>query len=388
MSSTERIGIVAWGSSSALGGEAADIWERYLDESSCINRSSEDAPWVAALTEQEELQLQTLQGRQKNYHRLDRSVLLSMLAAERALANANWQIAEPTGLYIGSSRGATGSWETYFGEFQTQHGVLPPQASPLTTAGNVATHTAQHLGLQGYSSDNSITCSSALHALANAIVWLESGRYRRFLAGGTEAPLTPFTLAQMQALKIYAPPHSPLPYPNRSLELDKQQNTMVLGEGSTVFALERAAQSPLAWISGLGYAREDIPSLAGISKSGEALQSAMRQALSEAAVSTVDAIVCHCPGTRQGDLSEYAAIRSVFGKNIPSLTSNKWKIGHTLGASGGLSLELALLMLQHQTFVPIPYLAAPKVQGPIQRVMVNAQGFGGNAVSIIIEKAK
>lgn len=337
---------------------------------------------------EEEEQLQQLQASQKNYRRLDRSVLLAMLAAERAVQGTSWEPGEATGLYIGSSRGATGSWEAYFDQFQTQKEALPPPASPLSTAGNLATHTAQHLGLRGYSSDNSITCSSALHAMANAIVWMESGRYQRFLAGGTEAPLTPFTIAQMRALKIYASPEATLPYPNRSLDLDKQQNGMVLGEGSAVFALERNPEKALAWISGFGYAREDIPSLAGISKDGLALQTAMRQALSEAGVSTVDAIVCHCPGTRQGDRSEYEAIRAVFGKNIPSLTSNKWKIGHTLGASGGLSLEMALLMLLHQKIVPIPYLTVPQEQGPIQRVMVNALGFGGNAVSIIIEKAK
>ncbi len=388
MSSNKRIGIVAWGSSSALGGSPSAIWERYLNDSSCITRQDPNTPWVASLGAEEEEQLQLLQATQKNYRRLDRSVLLAMLAADRAVKGTSWKPGEATGLYIGSSRGATGSWEAYFNQFQAQQEALPPPASPLSTAGNLATRTAQHLGLRGYSSDNSITCSSALHALANAIVWMESGRYQRFLAGGTEAPLTPFTIAQMRALKIYASPAATLPYPNRSLDLDKEQNGMVLGEGSAVFALERNPEKALAWISGLGYAREDIPSLAGISKDGIALQTAMRQALSEAGVSTVDAIVCHCPGTRQGDRSEYEAIRAVFGKNIPSLTSNKWKIGHTLGASGGLSLEMAMLMLLHQKIVPIPYLTVPHKQGPIQRVMVNALGFGGNAVSIIIEKAK
>lgn len=388
MSTDNRIGIVAWGSSSALGGTPSDIWDRYLDDRTCITRNGATAPWVAALRAEEDERLRQLRDSQKNYRRLDRSVLLAILAAERAVQTSSWAPTEATGLYLGSSRGATGSWEAYFEQFQGQNDALPPPASPLSTAGNLATHTAQHLGLRGYSSDNSITCSSALHALANAIVWLESGRYRRFLAGGTEAPLTPFTIAQMRALKIYATSEATLPYPNRSLALDKTQNGMVLGEGAAVFALERNPEKALAWISGLGYAREDIPSLAGISPEGRGLQTAMRQALNEAGISSVDAVVCHCPGTRQGDRSEYEAIRAVFGKNIPSLTSNKWKIGHTLGASGGLSLEMALLILLHQTFVPIPYLAVPQEQGPIHRVMVNALGFGGNAVSIIIEKAK
>lgn len=333
----------------------------------------------------EEVQLQQIRATEKGYQRLDRSVLLGMLAAKRAVDASFWEKGKSMGLYIGSSRGATGVWETHFKNFQSQNGILPPHASPLSTAGNLATHTAQYIGATGFSSDNSITCSSAMHAFANAMVWLESGRYQRFLAGGAEAPLTPFTIAQMKALKIYAASQPSRLYPNRSLDLDKTQNTMVLGEGSALFALERSPSSAFAWVSGLGYAREDIASMTGVSGNGLGLQAAMRQALDEAGIVSVDAIVCHCPGTRLGDQSENVAVRAVFGKKMPSLTSNKWKIGHTLGASGALSLELALLMILQQEFIPIPYLAYPAAKGPIRYVMVNALGFGGNAISVVLE---
>ncbi len=387
MSSRVPIGIVSWGSSSALGGNQETIWEQYsLPHTNLQHALTLNNNWVGQLSTSESQAIDRMRLQNKHYRRLDRSVLLGMMAAERALQASQWGSPSDIGLYLGTSRGATGSWETYFEAFKSQANSLPPQASPLTTAGNLATHTAQHLGIHGFSSDNSITCSSAFHAIANAMVWLESGRYHRFLAGGTEAPLTPFTLAQMKALKIYASSSTEPPYPNRSLQLDKTTNSMVLGEGSAIFALERTPKAPLAWIKGLGYAREDISSLTSVSKTGVALQTAMRQALSEAELSTVDVIVCHCPGTRVGDLSEYAAIHTVFGENIPSLTSNKWKIGHTLGASGGLSLEMALLMLKHQTFVPVPYLTPSSSLSSIQTIMVNALGFGGNAISIILEQ--
>jgi 3-oxoacyl-(acyl-carrier-protein) synthase len=161
---------------------------------------------------------------------------------------------------------------------------------------------------------------------------------------------------------------------------------MVLGEGSALFALQANATQPLAHLSGLGYARENTSTLTAISKNGLALQKAMNQALREAGLKTVDVVICHSPGTRLGDLSEWRAIRSVFGENMPSLTSNKWKLGHTLGASGGLSLELALLLLEHQTFVPIPYLTPTSPPKNIRSIMVNALGFGGNAISLIITK--
>ncbi|WP_367388399.1 beta-ketoacyl synthase N-terminal-like domain-containing protein [Lewinella sp. LCG006] len=384
MNPSKRISIVGWGSASALGHNAEDIWQAYSLPNTAINHHEGD--WVARLPSSTEARLQALSQQEKGYQRLDRSVLLAMLAGEQALKQSGWaQQKIECGLYLGSSRGATGSWEAYFQQFLDQKERLSPQSSPLTTAGNLATHTAQHLGLYGFTSDNSITCSTALHALANAVVWLESGRYKHFLAGGTEAPLTPFTLAQMNALKIYAQ-LSDTPYPSRSLDLNKTDNTMVLGEGSALFALEADATNPLAQIAGLGYAREDTATLTAVSKNGLALQKAMRQALSETKLKTVDVVICHSPGTRLGDLSEWRAIRSVFGENMPSLTSNKWKLGHTLGASGGLSLELALLLLEHQTFVPIPYLTPTTPPKNIRSIMVNALGFGGNAISLIITK--
>jgi 3-oxoacyl-[acyl-carrier-protein] synthase II len=61
------------------------------------------------------------------------------------------------------------------------------------------------------------------------------------------------------------------------------------------------------------------------------------------------------------------------------------EIGHTFGASGMLSLELAVLMLKHNHFIPSPFL--PQDAGrPLRKIMVNAVGFGGNAVSVLISK--
>jgi len=71
---------------------------------------------------------------------------------------------------------------------------------------------------------------------------------------------------------------------------------------------------------------------------------------------------------------------------MPSLTTNKWKIGHTLGASGMLSIELAVLMLNHNQFVGLPFVEHQKTPDKVRNVLVNAVGFGGNAVSILLSK--
>jgi 3-oxoacyl-(acyl-carrier-protein) synthase len=66
------------------------------------------------------------------------------------------------------------------------------------------------------------------------------------------------------------------------------------------------------------------------------------------------------------------------------LTTNKWKIGHTFGASGILSMELAILMMQNNTFVSVPFAKAQIQTKPIRKVLINAVGFGGNAVSVLL----
>ena len=97
--------------------------------------------------------------------------------------------------------------------------------------------------------------------------------------------------------------------------------------------------------------------------------------------------VMHAPGTLRGDQSEYKAIQKLFGKELPHIISTKYTTGHTFGASGALSMELAILMLQHQKTIKLPYESEPCGNPEtLKNIMVNATGFGGNAVSIILSK--
>ena len=112
----------------------------------------------------------------------------------------------------------------------------------------------------------------------------------------------------------------------------------------------------------------------------------MKMALKNIPLDDVDVIVMHAPGTIKGDKSEYKAIQKVFGATLPMLTTNKWKVGHTFGASGMLNLEMALLMMQHQHFIGVPFVPEPSSRKAIRNVLINAVGFGGNAVSIVLSK--
>jgi 3-oxoacyl-(acyl-carrier-protein) synthase len=221
--------------------------------------------------------------------------------------------------------------------------------------------------------------------LLNGIAWLQAGMADAFLVGGSEAPLTPFTIAQMQALKIYAKSNDA--FPCRALDLDKTKNSMVLGEGAAMACLEIGEQkNALGYVTGFGYATDDLQHSISITDEAECFQKSMKMALQNVSLDEVDVVVMHAPGTIKGDKSEYKAIQKVFGENLPMLTTNKWKVGHTFGASGMLNVELALLMMQHQQFIGVPFVTEQSPRKAIRNVLINAVGFGGNAVSILLSK--
>lgn len=376
-----KIGITAMGSVSALGSSFAEIRQLYENPESAIQ--ADNGIPMAKLAQSGFAEVEQLRASSTDYASLDPSVLYAILAARKAVANAQWHNVQ-FGINIGSSRGATSLFEKHYSYFLENEKCMT-LASPSTTLGNIASWVGQDLKSTGFEMSHSITCSTALHAVVNAVAWLTSGMEKRFVVGGSEAPLTPFTIAQAQALKIYSKLTSS--FPCRAMDTEKKQNTMVLGEGASVFCLEsEPTNPPLAVISGVGFASERLSHSVSLSANGECLQKSMRMALKNTDLTSVDIIVTHAPGTIKGDLAEIHAINEVFGGNPPALTNNKWKIGHTFGASGALSLEMAIFMLQTQHFYAIPYLKNSKTPTKIQKILVNAVGFGGNAVSVLVEK--
>ena len=380
----QTISITAIASISPLGNDSETIWNNYQNPNPCFESRLLDQKetWVGALDENSQAQVAALRASDSKYNSLDPSVLYAMLASRQAIAKAAWSKNDSFGINIGSSRGATDLFEQHFEEYLTT-GKAQTLASPTTTLGNISSWVAHDLQTEGPEISHSITCSTALHAVLNGVAWLRSGMADKFLVGGSEAPLTDFTIAQMRALKIYS--RSEEDYPNRALDLEKKQNTLILGEGAGVCCLEIGKkENALAFIEGIGYATEILEHNISISAEADCFQKSMRMALANTNLSEVDAIVMHAPGTIKGDLTEYKAIEKVFGNNLPLLTTNKWKIGHTFGASGILSLELAILMLQHNQFVGVPFAKEQNAKQPIRKVLVNAVGFGGNAVSILL----
>jgi 3-oxoacyl-(acyl-carrier-protein) synthase len=378
------ISITAIASVSPLGATSQTIWENYCNEKHCFTTHFLDhkETTVAKLDSVSEEVVSGLQHSDIKYKSLDKSVLYAMAASRTAIQNAGWTSKDVFGINIGSSRGATDLFEKYHQDYLA-NGKAQTLASPTTTLGNISSWVAHDLQSSGPEISHSITCSTALHAVLNGVAWLRAGMADKFLVGGSEAPLTDFTIAQMRALKIYS--NSIEEWPNRAFDLDKKQNTMILGEGAGVCCLEvGATENALAYIEGIGYATELLEHNISISAEAVCFQKSMKMALQDTDVAAVDVIVMHAPGTIKGDLTEFRAIEKIFGESLPLLTTNKWKIGHTFGASGILSMELAILMMQHNRFIGVPFAKAQTQTKPIKKVLINAVGFGGNAVSVLL----
>ena len=380
----QTISITAIASISPLGVDSKIIWENYLNENHCFTEHVLDQKktYVAKLDKDSEAVVADLRASDAKYKSLDKSVLFAMAASRQAIQNAGWTHNDVFGINIGSSRGATDLFEKHYQEY-LQTGKAQTLASPTTTLGNISSWVAHDLQSAGPEISHSITCSTALHAVLNGVAWLRAGMADKFLVGGSEAPLTDFTIAQMRALKIYS--NSTEEYPNRALDIEKKQSTMILGEGAGVCCLEIGKkEKALAYIEGIGFATEILEHNISISAEATCFQKSMKMALLNTNLSEVDVIVMHAPGTVQGDLTEYKAIEKVFGATLPLLTTNKWKIGHTFGASGILSMELAILMMQYNKFIGVPFAEAQIQTNPIKKVLINAVGFGGNAVSVLL----
>lgn len=386
MKTFEPIAITSIASISSLGNNAAVIWESYLSKKHYLVEKDfgNNKAYVAQLDVNSNEMIRELKESDQKYKSLDRSVLYAVAASRMAASQAGWTKEAVFGVNIGSSRGATQLFEDHYQDYLIS-GKANTLSSPTTTLGNIASWVAHDLQSQGPEISHSITCSTALHAMLNGIAWLRAGMVDKFLVGGSEAPLTPFTIAQMQALKIYAKDN--VEYPCLAFDLNKDRNTMVIGEGASVACLEVGKKdNALAYIEGIGYATELLQHNISISTEADCFQKSMRMALKDTPISEVDAIVMHAPGTIKGDLTEYRAIQKVFGTDVPKLTTNKWKIGHTFGASGMLSVEFAILMMQHQHFIGLPYGEKQSNSKPLNKILVNAVGFGGNAVSILLSR--
>jgi len=328
-------------------------------------------------------------SREKRLRYQDRATRLGLLAAREAYQEAGRPASADMAVIMGSSRGATSTVEREHDRF-LEVGKVQATTSPVSTAGIFSSAVSQDLGAGRLSLSVSSACATSLNALGVGAALLETGLAKHVLAGGTEASLTPFTLAQLRATSVLARQASAL-YPCRPLH--PERTGLVPGEGAACLLLTTAPVAPpLARLAGFGAATE-AATATGVSPEAQVLSDAVAQALDQAGVEATEIglVVGHGAGTVKGDAAELAAYRRIFGDSLPPATFHKWLTGHMIGASSAFSVVLATLHLFTGLVPGLPYFEDGMAMGSGETlrlkpryILVTALGFGGNASAIVL----
>ncbi len=243
-------------------------------------------------------------------------------------------------------------------------------------------------------------------ALGEAMRTIQAGRADAMVAGGSEALLTPGTLAAWQALRTLAPADAGNPAASCK-PFDKRRGGLVLGEGAAAFVLEeeshaRARGAPImALLTGYGNSCDAVH-MSRPDRDGQvrAMREALREAQREA--DEIGYVNAHGTATAVGDVVESEAINLVFGEaaaRVP-VSSTKSLHGHLLGGAGALEFAAALLPLTRGWLPPTAFLEQPdpacrlrhvplqaeRTEAP-RAVMSNSFAFGGSNVVLIAERA-
>ncbi|MDR0295467.1 MAG: beta-ketoacyl-[acyl-carrier-protein] synthase family protein [Prevotellaceae bacterium] len=337
-----------------------------------------------------------------------RTALMGMLALREALQNANLSKSETRNPKPETQRIAFISGTTVGGMDKSEQFYLDFLENDTRNA-YISTHDcgictemiANYFGVFSQVDTISTACSSAANAIILGAELLKSGRADIVVAGGSEC-LTKFHLNGFNALMILdRKPCRPF---------DATRAGINLGEGAAYVVMETAESfnkrqqehptlKAMCKLSGYGNTCDAFHQTAS-APDGEGAYLAMKKAIEEARLSPeqIDYINAHGTGTENNDLSEGTAIMRLFGDKIPPVSSTKSFTGHTTSAAGCVEAILSILALQNN-FLPInlnfsekiPELTfAPVVSQqptkPLQHIMKNSFGFGGNDTCLIFSK--
>ena len=150
------IAITGLASLSPLGSTHQEQWNAYMQPSTAISWDDDLQAPVSKITKDAMAIIDRIREENTHYKKLDNSVLYAMATAREAIIQSGWKDGD-FGINIGSSRGATQLFETYYDAFAKAK-TTSTHASPSTTLGNIASWVAQDLQSTGPEISHSITC--------------------------------------------------------------------------------------------------------------------------------------------------------------------------------------------------------------------------------------
>lgn len=328
----------------------------------------------------------------------DRFTRFALIAAEEAMAQAGDLGVDPLrfGVLLGTGLGGCETLDNSYRRFYAERTRIPPMSIPLTMYNAASSAVSAKLGAKGLAYSVVSACASSAHAIGLAAQAIRAGQADAVIAGGSDAPLTAGIISAWESLRVLAVDNEHPEAACRPFSADRKG--LVLAEGAAVFVLESLERAQargatiLGEIAGFG-ATSDAGHITDPSADGAAR--AMQQVLLDARLNPSDVgyINAHGTGTRANDVTETAAIRSVFGADAPPVSSTKSLHGHAMGASGAIEIAASLLAL-HAGFLPptinlerpdpecdLDYVPNEPRPAQVSAFLSNSFGFGGmNAV--------
>ncbi len=338
--------------------------------------------------------------------RMDRVAQLAVAAGRLALDDSGLGVTrggERIGTIIGCGNGGNGSFEVH-------HRTLlergPSRVSPLAISTIItnmaAAHVSMELGLRGPLSCPVTACASSTHAIGEAADTIRRGDADAMIAGGSEAAITPFSMAGLDASRAMTRNNADPQGASRPFDVDR--DGFLIGEAAAVVVLERLdlalARGATILCEIAGYSATcDAYHVTEPEPSGGAQTDAMRVALAHAGLEPeqIDYVNAHATSTVAGDKVEIRSIIGALGVEHASgtaVSATKSMHGHCLGATGGLEAAITALAIADGV-VPATInlgtldpdcagvdhvLGTPRTM-PIAAALSSSFGFGGhNAV--------
>ncbi|MCD8317561.1 MAG: beta-ketoacyl synthase chain length factor [Paraprevotella sp.] len=323
----------------------------------------------------------------------NRTALLGIEAIRQALKQSG-NISDEAYLISGTTVGGMDRTEQHFLDMLEKDDYL----DLLRTHDSGAT-TKLMSAYWGIKASHTLTVSTACSSASNAIIvgadMIRTGKADVVIAGGSES-LSLFHLNGFRSLMILDA--------ERCRLFDDSRKGLNLGEGAAFVVLESLSSvaergvKPLAVLSGYGNSCDAFHQTAS-SPNGDGAYLAMKKALEMEGLTPedIDYVTAHGTGTPNNDASESTALKRIFMRTVPPVSSTKPFTGHATSAAGSIELVISLLALL-DGFIPanlgwkhpIPggIIPVSKLQtANLKHIMSNSFGFGGNDASLIISKS-
>lgn len=326
---------------------------------------------------------------------LNRTSMLGIAAAREAVQHSGFDMRDGlrTGLISSTTVAGMCKTELFYKEMVEQAQHL--EVLDAHDCGESTEEIADYLGIRDFVTTISTACSSAANAIMLGSRMIKHGMLDRVVVGGTDS-LSKFTFNGFNTLMILDK--------DWCKPFDEHRKGLNLGEAGAFVVLENEKSlslrkgKALALVSGYANANDAYHQTAS-SPEGLGATLAIRQALTMSGLlpEQIDYINMHGTGTPNNDLSESKATVNVFGDKIPKFSSTKSFTGHTLAPAAGVEAVISVLSIMNNIIfpnlnftTPIPEFGLVPVtrvtQHPIQHVLSNSFGFGGNCSSLILSK--